>query len=94
MFLKIFCVRHKCCARGKKSQHDHVSNVAATIGPFIRGEISRGLCNPRLIFPRINGPNVSPLCRPLSLFAACLSRNSEDRRNISLKGEALNDSDS
>ena len=28
-----------------------------TIGPFIRGKISRGLHNPRLIFPRIEGTN-------------------------------------
>ena len=28
--------------------------------------ISRGLCNPRLIFPRINGPNVSSICRGLT----------------------------
>ena len=29
-----------------------------TIGPFIREEIRRVLCKARLIFSRINGPNV------------------------------------
>jgi hypothetical protein len=29
-----------------------------TIGPFIRAKISRGLNKPRLIFARINGPNI------------------------------------
>ena len=53
MFLKVFrniflCVRHKCCARGNTSQH--LENVITpAIGRFIRGKISRGLHNPRLM---------------------------------------------
>ena len=59
------CVGHKCCARCKTSQQlSHLydnslykklvrglpcPNVAATIAPFIRGKISRGLHNPRLM---------------------------------------------